>query len=166
MPKLAKKCYHCSTKDPTKSRLLDINDFDEGKDICKKCSSYRKKWESKNKEKIYQRKRSLGAKLHEMLRSARKRANNKNIDFEIDYDYIKSIYPKNGKCPYFNKKFIIGKKVSCEFSPTLDRIDCNKGYVKGNVEIISMRANYIKSNATPKELDIISKRLRKILKND
>ena len=37
-------------------------------------------------------------------------------------------------------------------SPTVDRIDPYKGYVKGNVRVISSRANAIKSNATPEEL--------------
>ena len=33
-------------------------------------------------------------------------------------------------------------------SPTLDRIDNNKGYVKGNVKVISHRANSLKSSGT------------------
>lgn len=37
-------------------------------------------------------------------------------------------------------------------SPTVDRIDPDLGYVKGNVRVISARANAIKSNATPEEL--------------
>ena len=37
-------------------------------------------------------------------------------------------------------------------SPTVDRIDPGLGYVKGNVRVISARANAIKSNATPEEL--------------
>lgn len=37
-------------------------------------------------------------------------------------------------------------------SPTLDRLDPAKGYVPGNVAVVSARANQIKSNATPQEL--------------
>lgn len=37
-------------------------------------------------------------------------------------------------------------------SPSLDRLDCRKGYVRGNVEVISWKANRIKSNATVMEL--------------
>jgi len=37
-------------------------------------------------------------------------------------------------------------------SPSLDRIDNNKGYVAGNVRIISDRANRLKGNATYKEI--------------
>jgi hypothetical protein len=38
------------------------------------------------------------------------------------------------------------------YSPSLDRIDNNKGYIKGNVEVISWKANIMKSNASPEEL--------------
>lgn len=37
-------------------------------------------------------------------------------------------------------------------SPTLDRIDPVMGYVLGNIQVISARANRIKSDASPEEL--------------
>ncbi len=42
-------------------------------------------------------------------------------------------------------------------SPTLDRIDNSLGYKKGNVLVVSWRANRIKCDATPKELYLMSK---------
>jgi hypothetical protein len=36
--------------------------------------------------------------------------------------------------------------------PSIDRIDASRGYVKGNVYVISARANRIKSNATIDEI--------------
>jgi hypothetical protein len=41
-------------------------------------------------------------------------------------------------------------------SPSLDKIDNSKGYVKGNVMVISMRANNLKSNATLEEIFAIA----------
>jgi hypothetical protein len=38
----------------------------------------------------------------------------------------------------------------------LDRIDNNEGYVKGNVAVISFRANTLKNNATAEELRAIA----------
>lgn len=43
-----------------------------------------------------------------------------------------------------------------EYSPSLDRIDSTQGYVKGNLQVISWRANRIKNDATPEELDKIA----------
>lgn len=37
-------------------------------------------------------------------------------------------------------------------SPSIDRKDSTKGYVKGNVWVISQLANQMKSNATPEQL--------------
>ena len=41
-------------------------------------------------------------------------------------------------------------------SPSLDRIDNKVGYVSGNVRIISHRANTLKADATPKELQALA----------
>lgn len=51
------------------------------------------------------------------------------------------------------------------YAPSLDRIDSSKGYVPGNVRIISTRANLLKSNATDLELialgnDALSRKVR------
>jgi hypothetical protein len=40
-------------------------------------------------------------------------------------------------------------------SPTIDRIDSSKGYIKGNVAVISGRANRVKINATVAEMEAI-----------
>jgi len=49
-----------------------------------------------------------------------------------------------------------------ENSPSLDRLDNNKGYVKGNVVIISWRANRIKNNGTKDEHYLIYSFLGKL----
>ena len=42
----------------------------------------------------------------------------------------------------------------------IDRIDSSKGYVKGNVRVISKRANTLKNNATIEELELVLKDLK------
>lgn len=48
--------------------------------------------------------------------------------------------------------------------PTLDRIVPDVGYVKGNVAVISLRANRIKYNATIDELESVVRYVREALK--
>lgn len=90
-----------------------------------------------------------------MLMRAKNRARIKKLEFNID---IKDIQiPKY--CP------ILGSELQCttgrsggqKNSPALDRIDCSKGYIKGNVRVISHLANMMKSYATNKELIDFSK---------
>ena len=40
-------------------------------------------------------------------------------------------------------------------SPTVDRVDNSKGYIPGNICVISGRANHLKSNATIEEVEAI-----------
>ena len=49
----------------------------------------------------------------------------------------------------------INREKTEDNSYSLDRIDSTKGYIKGNVWIISKRANVIKNNATLEELELL-----------
>lgn len=79
---------------------------------------------------------------------AKKRAKEYDIPFTITPDDI--IIPK--RCPVFGHKFIIGKNGGSDCSPSLDKIIPKLGYVKGNIIVISRRANRIKSDASLDEL--------------
>lgn len=47
---------------------------------------------------------------------------------------------------------VIGSGKVHEASPTIDRIDPAKGYVRGNIIVVSQKANTMKSNATIAEM--------------
>lgn len=64
--------------------------------------------------------------------------------------YLKNISPE--KCPIFNKKLVSGIGAMHDFSPSVDKIIPKKGYVKGNIQVISNLANRMKNNATPTQL--------------
>lgn len=64
--------------------------------------------------------------------------------------YLQEITPK--RCPVFGFKFQISNKGPLPNSPSADRIDPKKGYVPGNIQVVSMLANRMKRDATPKEL--------------
>lgn len=88
--------------------------------------------------------------------NAKKRAKKKNLEFSINTNYIKSIFPLDNICPILKKKFVFGENfVMDDFSATIDRIDNNKGYVKGNIRIISAKANSVKNSLSIDELEFM-----------
>jgi hypothetical protein len=84
-----------------------------------------------------------------MYHAAKTRAKRDRIPFTIDKQDIS--IPET--CPVLGIPLFVstGSRQS-DNSPTLDRINNAQGYVKGNVLVISWRANNIKSNATVPEL--------------
>ena len=83
-----------------------------------------------------------------ILKSAKKRAKKKGLEFNIDESDF--IVPE--RCPILDIPLIQADGVVQRNSYSIDRIDSNKGYIKGNVIIISYLANTIKTNATVEEI--------------
>lgn len=112
--------------------------------------SYRRKYDSEFRDKINAQKRESFARNieHNMWNRAKTRAKNHNLDFNIEVSDI--IIPKI--CPILEVPIEIGTKDDYEYSPSLDRIDNSKGYVKGNVWVISKKANSMKNSASTEEL--------------
>ena len=82
------------------------------------------------------------------------RSNRKGIKFNLDSDYIESIFPKDQICPILKVKLSVSKRQQDKYSPSLHRIDSSKGYIKGNVIWICDLANRMFSNANKKELKL------------
>ncbi|WP_209021492.1 hypothetical protein, partial [Proteus mirabilis] len=85
-----------------------------------------------------------------LVRQAKRRAARKGLPFDLTSDDI--VVPDF--CPALGIPLYraVGRKAQGPNSPTLDRIEPDLGYVRGNVRVISARANQIKSDATPSEL--------------
>jgi hypothetical protein len=86
---------------------------------------------------------------------AKFRAKQANVDFKLDLEDV--VVPEY--CPLLGIKLERGKKYMHSNSPSVDRIDPSKGYIKGNIWIISYRANAIKQNATLAELKMLTNNL-------
>jgi len=87
-----------------------------------------------------------------MLTRARVRAKERGVPFDITKDDV--VLPV--KCPVFGKKLSIGDGAPHAWSPELDRIVPSKGYVKGNVIVVSRKANRIKTDATPEDIQKVA----------
>ena len=80
--------------------------------------------------------------------SAKARAKKKGLEFTITVEDI--ILPPH--CPILGMEMSRGTLTKRASSPSLDRIDNSKGYVQGNVQVISLRANRMKNDSTIQEL--------------
>jgi len=98
-----------------------------------------------------------------ILQSAKARAKEKNWDFNLDEsDIIFPVY-----CPILGIELVRGGVGIQTFnSPSIDRIDSKKGYIKGNVRIISLRANMMKNDASSLELQEFCKNIMKYINNE
>lgn len=101
-----------------------------------KANAIKLKWRVDNPEKA-------------LLAGVKSRSKIKGIECTIDLNDV--CIPE--KCPYLGipLKQSTGKG-KLDTSPSLDRIDPTKGYVKGNVEVISELANRMKNSATQEQL--------------
>jgi hypothetical protein len=86
-----------------------------------------------------------------LLSRAKIRAKKKGIPFDLEVSDI--IVPF--LCPVLGIELNIGMPVMHPQSPTVDRIDNSKGYIKGNIAVISWRANKLKSDGNLEEFRLI-----------
>tara|TARA_Y100001968_G_C19339060_1_gene708468 strand:+ start:590 stop:1129 length:540 start_codon:yes stop_codon:yes gene_type:complete len=88
-----------------------------------------------------------------LLMKAKERARKCKVPLEIDHNDI--IIPR--KCPILGINLTRSKQQQTDSSATIDRIDPKVGYVKGNIWVISQRANRIKNDASLEELQLLLK---------
>jgi hypothetical protein len=122
----------------------------------KRISQYSKHWYKKNSTKVKQRviDRKLNHPENYIFIRAKASAKKRSLKFSITLQDI--VIPKY--CPILGIKLQMGKgKENRGSAPSLDRINNSKGYVPGNVEVISFRANRIKNDASKEEIQKLYK---------
>lgn len=96
--------------------------------------------------------------IFQHVRAAAKR---RGIEFSIEVSDI--VIPEY--CPMLGCKLTMERgKGKIGTNASLDRIDSTKGYIKGNVQVLSSLANYMKNNATPEQLVIFAENILRIYK--
>lgn len=99
-------------------------------------ATYRREWESRNRDYV-------------LWNAARQRAKKHGIEFTISKEdiYIPEF------CPILGIKINVTERGRMRpDAPSLDKFDPAKGYIPGNVWVISWRANRMKCDASPSEL--------------
>src|SRR3546814_10048203 len=93
-----------------------------------------------------------------MLKRAKARAKSHGFEFDIS---LSDILPLPKVCPVFGMPLRLAAKPQDPWAYSLDRIDNTKGYVRGNVAVMSYKANRLKNDGTAEEHEIIAAWMRK-----
>lgn len=138
--KRKQKLYCCNICGETNPEKFYRNSFTR----CKECS-----------RKIA---RSTDNPAERLYKQSKRSARDRNLEYNLDQKYIQDLLEKqNNCCAYSGVTFLHDSKDKTTY-PTLDRIDNNLGYVKGNVCLCTYTVNTMKSNLTTEQFkDIITK---------
>ena len=164
-----KTCSKCQLEKPLEQYSRDRKSGDGMQAYCKSCDSEKgRQYRQRNRVAVQERKkryrqtnrdainsRRKESRVHnierELLSKARCRAKKGNLPFDLELEDIKI----PDICPLLGIKLSVGRGGHKPNSPTVDRIVPSKGYIKGNVWVISHRANTIKNNSTIEEFTLI-----------
>jgi hypothetical protein len=112
----------------------------------------------KEKRKAYRREAHRANPLVNMLQSAKYRAAKNDLPFDLTIDDL--VLPD--VCPILGCPMVVGT----DTAPSLDKEIPSLGYVKGNVSIMSRKANMMKQDATPEMLIAFADYVYKKYKNE
>jgi hypothetical protein len=81
----------------------------------------------------------------------------KNQIHDIDLEYIKNLWEEqDGVCPFAKQKLELrthtSKQKAGPYSASLDRIDNNKGYIRGNIRFVSLIFNYARNTFSDEQV--------------
>lgn len=95
--------------------------------------------------------------LRNLLKNVKSRAKKEGVEFSINEEHL--IWPEF--CPVLGLKLIRNsKKGWSDDTHSIDRVDNSKGYIPGNVRIVSWKANDIKGHASIEELEAVVKYMK------
>ena len=148
-------CVYCNTTKPLEEfKRKNDSKFANPENkwtFGKSCNSCRL---AKNRE-ARQTNKSKDIKFHtirEALNSAKTRAKNSGFPFDIA---IEDLMPFNITCPVLGIELEYGGGTGNDSTASIDKVIPGLGYVKGNVVILSSRANRLKGDMTIVELEKI-----------
>lgn len=175
MSKRKKDLVICNNVSCGKEFLKDKSEINRNKKVGRKnycslsCSGksntkHLKKWSESNENKKHIRtlsgnQRDKYTGLREHFRRVKKRHH--KYDITID-DILEQWEKQNGICVYSGVKLNHPSEGGSNINKaSLDRIDSSKGYIKGNIQFISITCNQAKNNMSHEEMltfcNIISK---------
>lgn len=97
------------------------------------------------------------------ITQSKKTANRKGLDFNLTVEYLKELFDnQDGLCSLSGLQMVLknrGNKKNLD-QASIDRIDNNKGYIKGNVQFVTLGMNYMRNTLSIKEVLVFIKKLK------
>ena len=127
--------------------------------------SYNSKYRPKDYEKVRRawasNRKTVAGRASYLLRSARVRAINKDLDFDLSLDWaIENLEPMLCQATNVPLTFEIpNDQRTGRFSPSIDRKDFRLGYTQDNCHIVCMMYNQAKSQGTHEDVVAMAKAL-------
>lgn len=154
-----KTCSKCKTEKPLSDyqRTYQKGYPEQLRADCRMCVNKRDHSLKKRNPEIYEKERLAMYKARKkdpvrfMLYDAKVRSKKHRIPFE--QDCVDLMLPE--VCPVLGIPLIPADGCVSPGSPTLDKYIPELGYIKGNVNIISHKANTMKLNATTSEIELL-----------
>lgn len=79
----------------------------------------------------------------------------------LTVEYLRELYDmQDGKCAYFNIVLQLDGGMGLR-SITLDRLDCDRGYVQGNVVLACRAANLARGNASTDDMHVLVEMIKR-----
>lgn len=167
-----KLCKKCAEYKPANTEYFLKDKKGYFYPYCRECKKEylksRKNTTPLTKEELYERKLSKQKVARSkkwanyLVDSSRNSAKRYGREFDIDVDYILDLYEKqNQKCYWYGIDLEPSPVSKYPAKPSIDRLDNNKGYVKGNIVISCMAANYGRNSCDVEVFKNFCKTLRK-----
>jgi hypothetical protein len=144
-----RKLYYQDNKEEVSKR--NKANYEENKE---EYLEYKKEYYQENKEHLLELSKQdrIEHPAKYLVKNAKERAEKKNLPFDLTEEDI--IIPD--VCPVFGIPIIVGASFKeRDNSPSLDRIIPKLGYVKGNVKVISFKANSLKRDGSIEDFEKI-----------
>ena len=183
--------FHLTCKD-CENHLKEMPEWKDGKLLCHRCHEYKDESlftpnNTNNSERHFRRHicnncnaerqrehdivLELDSKLEKCLRfrflGARDRAIKQNIPFNLELQYIIDLWSsQNGICALSGLPMTFElKQGRVPTNVSIDKIDRTLGYIKGNIQLVCMVCNQIKSDLTEIEMYNFCKNIVKNYEN-
>lgn len=160
---MTKKCTRCQQEKDLDKKSFRVRKMKKNGELqyrseCRECErKFNNNWKQNNSERVKNsskeyREKTRNSLLHQAMRlikDSKQRAKKKNLEHTLTKEEL--YIPKY--CPVLGHELKPNKGTTASAcSPTIDRMNNNRGYTKDNIKVISFEANTIKGSATSDKL--------------